>query len=452
MRRLSKLLSMAYAMTTLVTAQAQTMSLQDCIDYALEHSNAIYQKEILRQTSEVELTNSKNSYLPSVSGSINQGWTFGRSTSEDSNSYTSSNSTSTNFGLNADMPLFTGFRVSNQIKSNEFALKAATANLEKARKDIGIQVAGYYLNALYYRGITSVQRRQVELDSLAVVKACALFEAGKKPESEVAAAEAQLAVSRHSLTEAMGNETMARLDLMQALNMEGDVQSFTIQEIDTTNISAQVTSVDEIFAQAIERYPSILAAKYNLESSKYDLKASRSGYMPKVSLSANYGTTYQYFYNYPSTVVMVNGEEAPNVPQSKFGKQLSGHAYKSIGINVSIPIFDRFSTRNSLRRARLSIESQNVALTEAQQSLHKEIQQAYWNALKARDNFASAQKASASTSLAYQYESDRYDSGKGTSYDLQQASNKHQKSLQDELQSKYEFLMRLKILEFYNAE
>jgi len=442
---------MAYAMTTLVTAQAQTMSLQDCIDYALEHNNAIYQKEIQRQNSEVELTNTKDSYLPSVSGSISQGWTFGRTTLEDSNSFTSRNSTSTNFGLSAEMPLFTGFRVSNQIKSNEFALKAATANLEKARKDIGIQVAGYYLNALYYRGITSVQRRQVELDSLAVVKARALFEAGKKPESEVAAAEAQLAVSRHSLTEAMGNETMARLDLMQALNMEGNVEDFAIQEIDTTNISAQVTSADEIFSQAIERYPSILAAKYNLESSKYDLKASRSGYMPKVSLSANYGTTYQYLYNYPSTV-MVKGEEVPTEPQSKFGKQLSGHAYKSVGINVSIPIFDRFSTRNSLRRARLSIESQNVALTEAQQSLHKEIQQAYWNALKARDNFASAQKASASTSLAYQYESDRYDSGKGTSYDLQQASNKHQKSLQDELQSKYEFLMRLKILEFYNAE
>ncbi len=432
-------MTLTMALTMTVAAHAQTMSLQDCIAFALEHNNSIQQRELQRQNSEIELNSSKNTFLPSLSGSISQGWSFGRTTSEDSNSYSSNNSTSTNFGLNAEMPLFTGFRVSNQIKSNEFALKAATANLEKARKDIGIQVASYYLNALYYKGLTGVQRRQVELDSIAVLKARALFEAGKKPASEVAAAEAQWAVSCHSMTEAVGNETMARLDLMQALNMEGNVESFAIMDIDTSNLSSQVTSADEIFAQAIEQYPSILAAKYNLESSRYDLKASRSGYIPTVSLHAGYSTTYQYLYDAPFS-------------QKGFGRQLADHAYKSVGLSVSVPIFDRFSTRNALRRARLNIESQNIALTEAQQSLHKEIQQAYWNALKARDNYTSAQKASASTTLAYQYESDRYESGKGTTYDLQQASNKHQKSLQDELQSKYEFLMRLKILEFYSSE
>lgn len=432
-------MALTLSMTLTLTANAQTMSLQDCIDFALEHSNSIQQKELQRQNSEIELSSAKSNYLPSLSGSIGQGWSFGRTTSEDSNSYTSSNSTSTNFGLNAEMPLFTGFRVSNQIKSNEFALKAATANLEKARKDIGIQVAGYYLNALYYKGLTDVQRQQVGLDSTAVTKARALFEAGKKPESEVAAAEAQLAVSQHSLTEAIGNEVMARLDLMQALNLECDVEAFFIEDINTSNVTNEVSSVETVFAQALERYPSILAAKYSLESSKYELKASRSGYLPTVSLRAGYSTSYQYLYNAP-------------FPQKDFGHQLNDHGYKSIGLNVSIPIFDRFSTRNAMRRARLSIENQNIALTEAQQSLHKDIQQAYWNALKARDNYASAQKAAASTKLAYQYEADRYESGKGTSYDLQQASTKHQKSLQDELQSKYEFLMRLKILEFYNIK
>lgn len=435
---MTKTLAMTLTMTLAVAAQAQTMSLQDCIDFALENNNAIQQKMLQRQDQEIQLNSSRNSYLPSLSGSISQGWSFGRTTSEDSNSYSSSNSTSTNFGLNAEMPLFTGFRVSNQIKSNEFTLKAAIANLDKARKDIGIQVAVNYLNALYYKGLADVQRRQVELDSAAVDKAFALFESGKKPESEVATANAQLAVSRHNLTEAVGNEIMARLDLMQSLNMEGNVEEFSIVEIDTTNILSGVSSVDAIFEQALEQYPSILAAKYNLESSKYDLKATRSGYIPTVSLHAGYNTSYQYLYNSPFT-------------QKGFGKQLGDHAYKSIGLNVSIPIFDRFSTRNAMRRARLSIENQNIALTEAQQSLHKDIQQAYWNALKARDNYISAQKASTSTALAYQYEVDRYALGKGTTYDLQQASNKHQKSLQDELQSKYEFLMRLKILEFYNA-
>ena len=438
------------------SASAQTMSLQDCIDYALQHNNTIKQHSISVQNQEVALNSTKMSRLPDVSANIGQGWSFGRSTNMSTNSYSSGNSTSTNLSVSASVDLFTGFRTENQIKSDKFSLLAATANLEKARKDVGIQVAGYYLNALYCRGLADVQRRQVELDSVAVENARSLFELGKKPESEVASAEAQLAVSRHNLTEAIGNETLARLDLMQSLNLEGDVSSFFIMDIDTTQLSADVTSSGHIFANAVERYPSILAAKYELESSRYDLKTSRSGYMPRLSLSAGIGTGYQYMYDWyvrreewdaaGTTVVRSWMEKAP---QSSFGTQLSDNLSKSISLNLTIPIFDRFTTRNSMRRARLNIESRTTALAEAQQSLNKEIQQAYWNAIKARDNYVSSQKANASTSLAYQYESDRYAAGRGTAYELQLASSKMQKAQQDEIQAKYELLMRLKILEFY---
>ena len=429
------------------TAQAQTMSLDDCVNYALQHNNTIIQKTLSVQNQEVMLNSSKMSYLPNVSANIGQGWAFGRSTNMSTNSYSSGNSTSTNFNVSASMELFTGFRTENQIKSEKFSLQAATANLEKARKDVGIQVATYYLNALYYRGLANVQRRQVDLDSVAVQNARSLFESGKKPESEVASAEAQLAVSRHSLTEAIGNEIMARLDLMQSLNLEGDVSNFAIMDIDTTQLGADVIAASHVFANAVERYPSILAAKYELESSQYDLKVSRSEYLPKLSLSAGIGTGYQYLYGYH----VVNPQTGETVKQKSFGTQLNDNLNKTISLNLSIPIFDRFNARNSMRRARLNIESRTTALAEAQQSLNKEIQQAYWNAIKARDNYISSQKANASTTLAYQYEAERYAAGRGTAYELQQASSKMQKAQQDELQGKYEFLMRLKILEFYSA-
>ena len=439
MKRLwNKVLLSGVLATVATMAQGQTMSLDDCVNYALQHNNTIIQRTLSVQNQEVALNSSKMNYLPNVSASVSQGWSFGRSTDMNTNSYRSINTSSTNFGVNAYMDLFTGLRTENQIKADKFSLQAASANLEKARKDVGIQVATYYLNALYYRGLTNVQRRQVELDSVAVQNARSLFESGKKPESEVVSAEAQLAVSMHSLTEAIGNETMARLDLMQALNLEGDVSNFAIMDIDTARLGADVMAASRVFANAVERYPSILAAKYELESSQYDLKVARSEYMPKLSLNAGISTGYQYMYNVGK--------------QPSFGKQLDNNLYKSISLSLSIPIFDRFSARNSMRRARLSIESRNTALVEAQQSLSKEIQQAYWNAIKARDNYISSQKANASTTLAYQYEAERYAAGRGTAYELQQASSKMQRAQQDELQGKYEFLMRLKILEFYNAD
>ena len=426
--------------------QAQTMSLSDCIDFALEHNTTIEQRKLAEENQRVQLNNSKNSRLPTLNASMGQGWGFGRSTGRDGTTIDRT-SANTSFNLSTSVPLFTGFRIPNQIKSDEYSLKAASENLRQARRNVSVQVATYYLNALYYRGLVDVQRRQVELDKAALEKAQALVDAGKKPQSEVASAEAQVALSEHSLTEAIGNETLARLDLMQMLNLDGDVRTFSIVDLDgfenqdedssnPSNLSNPSTALlpDHVFEEAVANFPSILAAQYSLESSRHQLKVARSGYLPTLSLSASYSNSYNYIYD---------------MDNMRLNKQLDLNGSEYIGLSLNIPIFDRFQTRNSMRQAKLNIESQNTALIEARQSLHKEIQQAYWNAQKARDNYVSSQKANASTSLAYRYEADRYDSGKGTAYDLQQARTRMEKAQHDEVQAKYEYLMRIKILESY---
>lgn len=420
---------------------AQTMDLRQCIAYAQEHNTTIQQRQLAEQNQRVQLSNSRSSRLPSLNASMGQGWGFGRSTGRDGTTIDRT-SANTSFNLSTSVPLFTGFRIPNQIKSDEYQLKAASENLRQARRNVSVQVATYYLNALYYRGLLQVQRQQVALDQAALQKAQSLVEAGKRPQSEVASAEAQVALSEHSLTEAIGNETLARLDLMQMLNLEGDVTGFEIVDMDQEVEASLSDSAGEplahqslsIFDQAAATYPSILAAQYNLESSRYQLKAARSGYLPSLSLNASYSNSYNYIYD---------------LENMAFNKQLDLNGSEYIGLSLNIPIFDHFQTRNSLRQARLNIESQNTALIEARQQLNKEIQQAYWNAQKARDSYRSAQKASASTALAYQYEADRYEAGKGTSYDLQQARTRLEKAQHDEVQAKYELLMRVKIMESY---
>lgn len=416
---------------------AQEMTLTDCISFALEHNTSIEQRRLAEANQRIQIDNSRSQRLPSLNASLGQGWGFGRSTSREGTTIdrTSSN---TNFSLSTSVPLFTGFRIPNQIKADEYSLKAATENLRLAQRNVGVQVCTFYLNALYYRSLVDVQRRQLDLDRAALDKARSLYDSGKRPLSEVASAEAQVALSEHSLTEAVGNETLARLDLMQMLNLEGDVQAFHIQDIDTTDFHIEGVGGDitptQVFDQAVANFPSILAAQYNLESSRYQFKVARSGYLPTLSLSASYSNSYNYVYD---------------MDNMRLGKQLDLNGSEYVGLSLNIPIFDHFQTRNSLRQARLNIESQNLTLTEARQQLSKEIQQAYWNAQKARDNFSSAQKANITTTLAYQYEADRYEAGKGTAYDLQQARTRMEKAQHDELQAKYEYLMRVKILESY---
>lgn len=421
-----------------VMMYAQTiMSLQDCVKYAIEHNISIEQRKLQEENASVSLNTSKNSWLPSVSANLGQSFGFGRSAGRDG-STVDNTSANTSMQVSAQMPLFTGLRISNQIKSDEFSLLAATENLEKAKRDITVNVAALYLNALYYKGLTNIQQMQVNLDKETMEKAEALFNAGRKPESEVANARAQVAVSEHSLTEARGNEIVARLDLIQLLNLECSADQFAVVELDTTSFLSDIPLPEVVFDYAVETHPSIKSAKYNLESSKRQLKVARSGYIPTISLTASYSNSF--YHNYGSEF------------NQSFGQQLKINGSEYVGLSVNIPIFDRFSTRNNMRQAKVNIASQNWSLLEARQNLNKEIQQAYWNAAKARDSYFSAQKAEESTSIAYQYEVERYAAGRSTALDLQNARAKLEKSLQDELQSKYEYLIRLKILEFYNGQ
>lgn len=428
---------MAFGFIACLSASAQEcMSLQECVKYAIDHNIGIEQRKLQEQNAEITLQTAKYSRLPSLSASVGQGFGFGRSTGRDG-STVDQTSANTSFNIGTQVPIFTGFRIPNQIKADEYSLKAATENLEKAKRDITVSVASYYLNALYYKGLTGIQEQQLALDNEALSKAEALYEAGKRPESEVAAARAQVAMTEHSLTEAKGNELMARLDLIQMLNLNCDAEKFSVMELDTTNLLGDMPLPETVFAYAVETHPAIMAAKYNLEQSKYQEKVAKSSLMPTLSLSASYSNSYYHLYDSDFN--------------SSFGKQLDLNGSEYLGFSLNIPIFSRFSSRNSVRQARLSVQNYNWALEEARQNLNKEIQQAYWNAAKARDNYSSAQKASESTKIAYRYEADRFGAGRSTAYDLQSARTKLEKALHDEIQSKYEYLIRVKILEFYNG-
>lgn len=416
-------------------AHVGTMTLQQCIEYAVSHNLNIQQQELNEENKKIQLETTRYSRLPDLSASLSEGFGFGRSTGRDG-STVDNTSASTSFNISTSMPLFDGFRISNQIKSDKFSLQAASAQLEKARQDISIQVASYYLNALYYKGMVAIQRQQVELDKKTLQKAKDLFEAGKKPESEVVSAQAQVDVAIHQLTEAEGNETMARLDLMQALNLTEDVQSFNIADIDTTQLSKDITPAAQVFEQAVMLHPSIMAAKYNLESSKYALKVAKSANLPSLSLRASYSNSYYHQFDFDNM---------------SFGKQLDLNGSEYVGLSLNIPIFNRFATRNSIRQARLQIQNQELQLNDSQLQLQKQIEQAYWNAIKARANYTSAESATRSMQLSYDYESERYAAGKSTAIDLQNTQTKLEKALSDQLQAKYEYLMRVKILEFYNG-
>ena len=167
-----------------VLAQPKAWSLRECCDYAVEHNISIKQQENQRRQQELELSTAKNSRLPDLSASVGQNFSFGRGLTSE-NTYSNTNTSSTSFQLGTSVPLFTGFQIPNQIKLNQLNLEAATADLEKAKNDIRMQVAQAYVQILYDMEIADVAKRQIEIDSAQVARLEAFVKNGKAAEAEL---------------------------------------------------------------------------------------------------------------------------------------------------------------------------------------------------------------------------------------------------------------------------
>ena len=151
-------------LVSLDTLAQQSWTLRQCADYAVEHNISIKQKGNQRKQRDIQLSTAKNSRLPDLSASASESFSFGRGLTLD-NTYTNRSTSSTSFSLGTSVPLFTGFKIPNQIKLNQLNLEAATKDLEKAKNDIRMQVAKAYVQILYDIEIAEVAQRQIAIDS-----------------------------------------------------------------------------------------------------------------------------------------------------------------------------------------------------------------------------------------------------------------------------------------------
>ena len=261
------ILSFIVASVGFSTASAQkAWSLRECCDYAIEHSIPIKQQENQRRQQEVQLSTSRNSRLPDVSASLNQNFSFGRGLTAD-NTYSNTNTSSTSLQLGANMPLFTGFQIPNQIKLNQLNLEAATADLEKAKNDIRMKVAQAYVQILYDMEISEVAHRQIDIDSMQVERLQAFVKNGKASESELSQQRATLANSRLLATQADNNTRLAILTLTQLLELPTP-DGFSVVRPELADVSADIAaaipSPDIIYAEALGIKPEIAAQQLKL--------------------------------------------------------------------------------------------------------------------------------------------------------------------------------------------
>lgn len=418
-------------------AQAQEgWTLRQCIDYAIEHNVNVQQTANSAEQSKVDVNTAKWARLPNLNGNASQNWSWGRTASPVDNTYRDINSGSSGFSLGTNIPLFTGLELPNQYALTKLNLKAAIEDLNKAKEDLAINVTSAYLQVLFNQELIKVAQGQVGLSKEQLNRITRLHEIGKASPAEVAEAKARVAQDEMSAVQADNNYRLALLDLSQLLELPTP-DNFTLAAPDTELKFSPLTSPDEIYSQAMLYKPGIKAAEYRLEGSEKNIRIAKSSYYPQLSFSAGLSTN---FYT-------VNGNSGSN-----FCNQMKNNLSKYAGFSLNIPLFNRLATRNRVRTARLQHTNLALQLDNTKKVLYKEIQQAWYNAVAAESKFKSSESAVEASQESFRLMSEKFYNGKATSVEYNESKLNLTKALSDQIQAKYDYLFRTKILDFYKGQ
>ena len=411
-------------------------SLDQCVRYAQEHNLAVRQSAIAQQQSAVQLNTALNSVWPSLQASASQSFSFGRGISED-NTYVSSNTANTSFGIGGSLDLFTGLRVKNNIAMGKLNLAAATADLEKAKEDVEVAVIQQYVQILYNQEISRVAQAQIDIDSQQVARLTALVDMGKASVSQLAAQQSTLAQDRLTYTQAVNNLRMATLEMAQLLELPSP-EGFSVEVPDVATFALQtIPTPDQIYADALQSKAAVQSENIRLEYAETNIKLAKSSYYPTLSMSGGLVTDYY-------ALLGVTGRG--------FGEQLKNNFSPYVGLSLNVPIFDRLVTRNNVKTAQLQYDNQRLAVERVQQNLYKEIQQAYYATIAAHDKYESSKAAVESAQQAFDLIQAKYESGKATLTEFNEAKNNYLKASSNMVQAQYEYMFQVKLVEFYRGK
>lgn len=432
---MKKTIAICIAAAFSLCAPAQrVMTLAQCIDYAVSHNVNVKRYANNVEQQKVQLSTARNSRLPDLTAGASQSFNFGRGLNSE-NAYVNRNTQSTGFNLQTSVPLLTGGRIPNEIAMSRLNLQAATADLEHARQSIALQVAAAYLQAVYAAEVVKVQEAQVAFSKIQEDRISKLFNAGKSPESDVVEAHSQVAQDEMGRTQAKCDYKLAMLDLSQLLELSSpDSIEIVAPQGETSPTLPPLP--DRIFARAEGVKPEIQAEKLRLQAAEKNIRIAKAALYPTLSLGA--GLSSEYY--------KTSGYQA-----ASFSKQLSDNFNKSIGLSLNIPIFNRLATRNSIRQAKLQQSEQALQLDETKKTLYKEIQQAYYNAVNAQAKYESALVARKAAESNFNMMTGKFENGRANATELEEAKTKRANAITSTLQAKYEYILRMKIIEFYEG-
>jgi len=424
--------------------QIQKWTLQQCIEYAKKNNLQIKQEQFNYELSEINLKQNRALLLPSINGGVSQNFNFGRTVDQFTNEFTTDVVMSNYFHTSSSINLFKGFQLLNSIKRSQIELEASQYNLKMIKNEITINITTSFLQILYNIEILKKLQQQHEITLKEIERVQKLYEIGSVSNVVLLNIESQSASEEYQILNCQIELEMSYLLLTQILDLpthkgfEIVIPNLNIDE----NYSLQ--NFESIFQFALRNQPEIRRAELQVESANKAYLITRSSYFPSLTLGVSAGTGYS-----EASMQIVDAENNPVYETIPFRDQLNRNFSHSIGLNLTIPIFNSKQTKYNLERSRINIYQTENLLQQYKNTLNKVISQLHFDALSSLKKYYSLQKQLLYFNSVFKLAEEKF-ALQGISFlEYQDAKVKLNIAESELLQAKYEYIFKIKLLDFY---
>ncbi len=416
--------------------------LQTCIDYALSHNISIRKNKITSESSAIDVKTAKAAFLPSMSASVSQR-IVNRPYSESGTIISGDNITSSqsktsyngSYGIDVSWTLYNGNKRGNTLKQQQLNNRIADLNVAESENSIEESITQIYVQILYSTEAVKINESTLALSKAQSNRGKELLKAGSIAKTDLAQLEAQVSTDNYQLVTSQATLQNYKLQLKQLLELDGEQEmNLYLPNIGDTNVLTPLPSKTDVYNTALSFRPEIEASKLNINASELGIKVARSGYLPTLSLSAGIGTTN------------ANGSDFT------FGEQIKSNWNNSLGVTLSIPIFNNRTTKSSVQKAVLQKQTDELELIDQQKTLYKTIEGLWLDANSAQQQYAAALEKLRSTQTSYDLIQEQFNLGMKNTVELLTEKNNLLSAQQQTLQAKYMAILNAQLLKFYQGE
>lgn len=420
-----------------LSAQAQTKlwTLEECVRYALDNNITIKLSELDVKNAAIDKKDAFGSYLPSVNGSARHSWNIGRNVNPVTNVASTETSQFTSLGVGASVDIYKGMQNLNAYRKSKLSIIASKYQLLKMQEDISLNVANAFLEILAFKENLKVRKEQLLIDEKRLKRSEEMVNAGTIPRGDLFDLKATVATDQQAIVVAENNLLISKLSLAQLLQLKEFTDFDVVDDTnakDENNIMAQ-TPV-EIYNKAKETRTELKLAQTNLEIAEKNVVIAKGSYQP----------TLKGFYSF-NTSASFNDIVATDPVFQQFSDN-KGHNF---GLELSVPIFNGFSVRNNVERNKVNLEKSKIDLEQKSLDLQRNVFTAFTDAKGALNTYESSLVTLEARQQSYNYAKEKYDVGLMNSFDFTQAQTLLTNAQSDVIRAKYDYMFKIKILEFY---